>query len=260
MNRTFNIVIWGITVFFVLMFLLLFSSMLLEWYHVSSEKPLDMDEISFALELSLITATIASAFALLFSIPIAYLLSRYNFKGKTFFDTILDLPIVLSPIALGAMLLIFFNTSAGQAVEKAFGPIVFDVKGIILAQFFVIIGLSIRLLKNTFESVDLEYEMIARTLGCNKMKTFFKVVLPLSKKGILASFLLVWARAIGEFGATITLAGATTMKTETIPVAIYLSFESADVSNALIFITILILFSLITLFFIRLVTEINNEK
>jgi molybdate transport system permease protein len=136
-------------------------------------------------------------------------------------------------------------------VNQYFGPFVFEVRGIILAQFFVVVGLSIRLLKSAFEGVDIEYENLARTLGYNKVQVFFKVVLPMAAKGLLASFLLVWARAIGEFGATVTLAGATTLKTETIPVAIYLSFESADISSALVFILILIGVSLAILFLVR---------
>ena len=211
----------------------------------------DLGEISFALKLSLLTATVSSVLAVGVSIPVAYLFSRYAFFAKDLFDTILDLPIVLSPIALGAMLLIFFNTPLGKHMNSWFGPFVFEVKGIILAQFFVVLGLSIRLLKSTFDSIDVEYENLARTLGYDKMRVFFKVVLPMAGKGLMAAFLLVWGRAIGEFGATITLAGATTMKTETIPVAIYLSFESADVANAIVFITILITISLAILFFVR---------
>ena len=139
----------------------------------------------------------------------------------------------------------------GKQIDQALGPFVFEVKGIILAQFFVVIGLSIRLLKSSFDGIDKEYENLARTLGLSKMQVFIKVVLPMAGKGLLATFLLVWARAIGEFGATVTLAGATTLKTETIPVAIYLSFESADISSALVFILILISVSLTILFFVR---------
>ena len=188
-----------------------------------------LGEISFAIKLSLFTATIASIFALLVSIPVAYLFSRHTFIGKNFLDTLLDLPIVLSPIALGAMLLIFFNTPLGKQIEHHFGPFVFEVKGIILAQFFVVVGLSIRQLRITFDGIDIEFENLARTLGYTKMQVFLKVIIPLASKGLISSFLLVWGKAIGEFGATVTLAGATTMKTETIPVAIFLNFESANI-------------------------------
>lgn len=210
-----------------------------------------LGEIIFSVRLSLYTATVASTLAVLCGLPIAYFLSRNEFHGKTLLDTLLDLPVVLSPIALGALLLVFFNTPFGEVIERFFGPFVFEVRGIILAQFVVVVGLAIRLLKNSFESVDVEYEEIARTLGCNRFYAFVRVTLPLARRGLLASWLLVWGRAIGEFGATVTLAGATTMKTETIPVAIALSFESADVSIALVFILILVGVSLLVLYALR---------
>lgn len=257
MNRLFDFIIWGTGALIILAFLSLFAGMFAEMVHGEVISSPNMDEISFAIRLSLVTATIASALALLFSIPVAYLFSRYRFFLKNLFDTLLDLPIVLSPIALGAMLLIFFNTPFGKHLDNLFGPFVFEVKGIILAQFFVIVGLSIRLLKATFDGIDIEFENLARTLGYGKIRVFFHVLLPMAGKGIISAFLLIWGRAIGEFGATVTLAGATTMKTETIPVAIYLSFESADITSALIYITILIITSLAILFFMRSFQDIR---
>jgi molybdate transport system permease protein len=258
MNRLFHILIGGISALLILFFLVLIGTMLTELWQASAVKAPHVANVLFAIKLSLYTATIASIFALFVSIPVAYLFSRYTFPGKSFFDTLLDLPIVLSPIALGALLLIFFNTSIGKPIEQLFGPFVFEVKGIILAQFVVVVGLSIRLLKETFEGIDVEYENLSRSLGFSKMKTFFRVTLPMAKKGLLTAFLLVWGRAIGEFGATVTLAGATTMKTETIPVAIYLNFESVNISSAIIFITILITISLAILFFVRKINSYVN--
>ncbi len=251
MNRLFNTIVGGASALLIVFFLVLLASMVSELWQESHINTPHYSEIFFAAKLSLYTATISSVIALLISVPTAYFFSRYSFLGKTFFDTLLDLPIVLSPIALGALLLIFFNTSLGKLFDQWFGPFVFEVKGIILAQFIVIVGLSIRLLKETFEGIDIEYENLARTLGYNKIMVFFRVVLPMAKKGIMAAFLLIWGRAIGEFGATVTLAGATTMKTETIPVAIYLNFESVDISSAIVFIMILITMSLGILFFSR---------
>lgn len=209
------------------------------------------DRIIFAVKLSLITATFSSLAAMAIAVPTAYLLARRKFFGKAFLDTLLDLPIVLSPIALGALLLLFFNTGPGKLVSRVFGPFTFEVRGIVLAQFCVVVGLAIRILKTTFEGIDLTYEHLARTLGLNQFQTFIRVVLPLARKGLLAALLLIWGRAIGEFGATVTLAGATTFKTETIPVSIFLSFAAADIANALIFIVILVVFSLGILFAVR---------
>ncbi len=258
MNRLFYTIIVSISALLILFFLVLIGTMLAELMQDAAVKMPDFDNILFSIKLSLYTSTISSLIALFISLPVAYLFSRYTFPGKSFFDTLLDLPIVLSPIALGALLLIFFNTSIGKPVEELFGPFVFEIKGIILAQFIVIVGLSIRMLKETFEGIDPEYENLSRTLGLNSIKTFFKVTLPMAKRGLIASFLLVWGRAIGEFGATMTLAGATTMKTETIPVAIYLSFESVNLSSGIIFITILITISLAVLFFVRRINAYVN--
>lgn len=235
----------------ILAFLTLFAGMLAEMVQGEVMSSPDMDRIWFAVRLSLFTATTASVIATVISIPVAYLFSRHNFLFKNFFDTLLDLPIVLSPIALGAMLLIFFNTSFGRHINNILGPFVFEVKGIILAQFFVVVGLSIRLLKASFDGIDVEYENLARSLGYGKLRVFFHVLIPLARKGIIAAMLVTWGKAMGEFGATVTLAGATTLKTETIPVAIFLSFESVDITNALIFITILVAISFVILFFVR---------
>lgn len=251
MNRFFHFIIYGISALLILFFLVLILTMLAELFQESAVRAPDYGEVAFAIKLSLYTATISSLIALAVSIPVAYLFSRYSFPGKSLLDTVLDLPIVLSPIALGALLLIFFNTAPGRQIEDILGPIVFEVRGIIFAQFFVIVGLSIRLLKETFEGVDVEYENMSRTLGLNRMMTFLKVTFPMAKKGIIAAFLLVWGRAIGEFGATVTLAGATTMKTETLPVAIFLNFETVNISSAIMFILVLITLSLAILFFVR---------
>ena len=251
MNRIFTIILIATAIIVSIILLALIAGIVLELVTSDSSKVLDTGEVFFAVKLSLMTATISSITALFVSIPLAYLLSRYNFFGKTILDTLLDLPIVLSPIAVGAMLLIFFNTPVGKLINNHLGPFVFEVKGIILAQFIIVLGLSVRLLKTAFDGVDPEYENLARTLGYNRFQVFYRVVIPIAWRGVLAAFLLVWARAFREFGATLTLAGAMAFKTETIPVAIYLKFESTDIYSMLIFILILIAVSLTTIFAVR---------
>jgi molybdate transport system permease protein len=251
MNRLFNGLVAGVSALLVLFLLALVAGLLLELFKQSLAKPPQLDEITFAVKLSLLTASISSVIAVAVAIPVAYLISRYSFFGKSVVDTLLDLPIVLSPVALGALLLIFFNSPLGAGINELLGPFVFEVRGIVVAQFLVVVGLAIRLLKATFDGIDQEYEDIARTLGYDKLRTFLRVVLPMATRGLVGAFLLVWGRAIGEFGATVTLAGATTMKTETMPVAIYLNFESADISSALAFILLLIAISLTVLFLVR---------
>jgi molybdate transport system permease protein len=209
------------------------------------------EEILFAIRLSLTTATISAVISILIAIPVAYAISRTSFPGKDIVDSLLDLPIVISPVALGAALLVFFNTPLGEAIDDNILGFVFSVPGIVLAQITVISALAIRLLKSTFDSIDPRYEQVARTLGCSQPEAFFRVTLPLARDGLIASTILTWARAVGEFGATVTLAGATAMKTETLPTAIFLSLASADVGKAIAVIFVLVIIAVIALLAIR---------
>jgi molybdate transport system permease protein len=208
-------------------------------------------EILFAIRLSVTTATIAAVISILIAVPVAYAISRSDFHGKNIVDSLLDLPIVISPVALGAALLVFFNTPVGAGINNNVIRFVFGVPGIVLAQITVISALAIRLLKSTFDSIDLRYEQVARTLGCSQPEAFLRVTLPLARDGLVAAGILTWARAIGEFGATVTLAGATAMRTETLPTAIYLSLASADIEKAIAVILVLVLMAVAALLVIR---------
>ena len=209
------------------------------------------EEILFAIRLSLTTATISAVISILIAIPVAYAISRTSFPGKDIVDSLLDLPIVISPVALGAALLVFFNSPLGEAINDNVLGFVFSVPGIVLAQIIVISALAIRLLKSTFDSIDPRYEQVARTLGCSQPGAFFRVTLPLARDGLIASTILTWARAVGEFGATVTLAGATAMKTETLPTAIFLNLASADVGKAIAVIFVLVVIAVIALLALR---------
>jgi molybdate transport system permease protein len=209
------------------------------------------EEILFAIRLSVTTATIAAIISILIAVPVAYAISRARFPGKDIVDSLLDLPIVISPVALGAVLLVFFNTPLGAAVDDNVIKFVFAVPGIVLAQVTVISALAIRLLKSTFDSIDPRYEQVARTLGCSKPEAFFRVTLPLARDGLIAAAILTWARAVGEFGATVTLAGATALKTETLPTAIFLSLATADVEKAIAVIFVLVIIAVVALLAIR---------
>ncbi len=208
-------------------------------------------EILFAIRLSLATATKAAVISLLIAVPVAYTISRTRFPGKDIVDSLLDLPIVISPVALGAALLVFFNTPLGSSINNNVIRFVFSVPGIVLAQITVISALAVRLLKSTFDGIDPRYEQVARTLGCSQPEAFFRVTLPLARDGLIASAILTWARAIGEFGATVMLAGATALKTETLPTAIFLSLASADIEKAIAVIFVLVILAVAALLVIR---------
>ena len=206
----------------------------------------------FAIKLSITAATLATFFAVLIGLPAAYALSRFEFPGKRMIDTFLEIPMIMSPIALGASLLIFFNTPLGEVIQKEGIYFVFEVPGIILAQFATIAGLATRLIKASLDEISPRYESVARSLGSSPWKAFCGITLPMALKGLIASVILCWAKALGEFGATVTLAGAMPGKTETMPIAIFTALASADIDKTIVLILILVFFGLCTLYAVRL--------
>ena len=208
----------------------------------------------FSIRLSLITATACDRISVVFAIPSAYALSRYAFFGRQIIDTMLELPMIVSPVALGALILIFFNTPVGSLIQEKGIHVVFTVYGIFLAQFITTVGVATRLIKAAMDEIPARYEDVAKTLGASPAKAFFTVTLPLSRRGIIASAILTWAKALGEFGATITVAGSMAMKTETLPVAIFMKLASADIEGTAVLVLILLAIGLGLLYGVRLLT------
>ncbi|KPK87837.1 MAG: ABC transporter permease [Deltaproteobacteria bacterium SM23_61] len=209
----------------------------------------------FAVHLSVIAATLAMLLAIAIGLPAAYALSRFQFPGKKIVDTLLELPLIMSPVALGAALLVFFNTPFGKAIQEKGVLFVFEFPGIVLAQFATIAGLATRLMKTALDEISPRYEAVARSLGSNAWEAFRKITLPLSFRGILSAMILCWAKAVGEFGATVMLAGTMAFKTETMPIAIFMSLASADIPKTIILILILAGIGLTALFAVRLVEK-----
>ncbi|MDR4508467.1 MAG: ABC transporter permease [Candidatus Brocadiaceae bacterium] len=209
----------------------------------------------FSIRLSLLAATIATALSLFMAIPSAYALSRYNFMAKNMIDTILELPMIVSPAALGAMVLIFFTNPVGNWLQEHGVRFIFAVPGIILAQFVTTAGIATRLIKAAMDGIPRKYEDVASSLGASPVKIFFTITLPLSKNGIIAGGVLTWAKAVGEFGATVTIAGTMAMKTETIPTAIFMRLSSADIRGTVVLIFILITIGLGMLFGTRILLQ-----
>ncbi|GAB4534899.1 MAG: ABC transporter permease subunit [Thermodesulfovibrionia bacterium] len=209
----------------------------------------------FSIKISLIAATTATLLSLLLAIPSAYALSRFDFRGRNIIDTILELPMIVSPAALGAMLLIFFNNPIGVWIQDNYAQFVFTAYGIILAQFITVVGVSTRLVKAAMDEIPARYEDVARSLGVTPIKAFLTVTLPLCKNGIIAASVLTWAKALGEFGATITIAGSMAMKTETLPIAIFMRLASADIEGTVALILLLTAIGLATLYSVRLLMK-----
>jgi molybdate transport system permease protein len=250
-DRTFMLVSTGSLVFIILFLLVIIISMT-SYVNLSTfTSTLTSDEVLFSINLSIFTATLALAMSIAIGVPAAYALSRTDFPGKSIIDTILDIPIVMPPISLGAALLIFFSTPLGITIQQHTIQFVFEPAGLVLAQFTIISALAIRLMKDAFDNINPRIEQAARTLGSGRLYTFAYVTLPLARKSLLSSIILCWARAVGEFGASVMLAGATRMKTETLPIAIFLQFGMADITKAVTTVLILIIISVAVLLAMR---------
>jgi molybdate transport system permease protein len=204
-----------------------------------------------ALRLSLLAATLAASLALLLAIPAAYALSRFSFRGRAWVDAFLEFPLIVSPAALGAILLIFFNTPLGAWLQKHTLSFVFGFAGVVLAQWVTVLGIATRLIKTSFDAIPPDYERVARTLGASPLQAFLTTTLPIARGGLLSAFVLSWAKAMGEFGATITLAGTMPFKTETLPIAISLRLGNAQIEETVALILLLLLFGIGALALIR---------
>jgi molybdate transport system permease protein len=218
-------------------------------------KALTSERVFFSVSLSVKTAIIATILAIIVAIPAAYALSRYNFRGKAVVDTLLELPLIVTPVALGAMLLIFFNTGLGASVQNNLWQFVFEFSGIVLAQFLTTVGLAIRTIRSTFDEISPRYEAVACTLGATPTQALMTITLPMARKGILAATVITFAKCIGEFGATIMVAGAMPMKSETMPVSIFMRLGSADIEGMAMMILILLAVGLSVLLILRFILQ-----
>ena len=216
---------------------------------------LKSDRTLFSVRISIFSATISAVLSMIIAIPSAFALSRYEFPGRRAVDTILELPMIVSPAALGAMLLIFFNNPAGLWIQEHGPQFVFTFYGIVLAQFVTICGVSTRLIKAAMDEIPVRYEAVARTLGASPERAFLTITLPLCKRGLYSAGILSWAKALGEFGATITIAGSMAMKTETLPIAIFMRLSSAEIEGTVILIMILVSIGLGILYIVRLLSR-----
>jgi molybdate transport system permease protein len=195
---------------------------------------LDSQALS-SLRLSLQVASLATLFIVLIGTGAAYLLAMKNFRGKEVLDMFLTLPLVLPPTVTGYYLIILFgrNGLLGRPVFEATGwSVMFTWQAAVLASFVVALPLMVKTGRAAIESVDRDLIKASYTLGHSNLKTAMKVILPLAKKGLIAGAVLSFARAMGEFGATIMLAGNIPGKTDTMPIAIYSLAGSGEWSKA----------------------------
>lgn len=190
-----------------------------------------MDISLFPLFLSLRVATTATVLAILIGIPIAYYLHKSQTRFSTLIDTLITLPIVLPPTVLGYYLLVVLgrNSTLGRFLEETFGiTIVFTPAGAVVAALVVSIPFMIKSAKTAFSSVGDDILHSAEILGRSKLNIFLTVTIPLAWRGIVAGITMTFARALGDFGATLMVAGSIPNETMTMPIAIYDALLAGD--------------------------------
>lgn len=213
-----------------------------------------------AVAVSLRTTLISLLLTVLLGTPLAYLIGRYTFPGKRLLDTFIDLPTVLPPSVAGLALLLIFGRRGffGQAFETFDAQIVFTQTAVILAQTFIAASFYVRSAALGFAAVDREILQSSQLDGANAWQSFRFVTLPLARNAMITGAVMSWARALGEFGATILFAGNLPGVTQTMPLAIYLGFE-ANLDTALTLSVILVLVSFAALLMVRRLLDTDRR-
>jgi molybdate transport system permease protein len=206
---------------------------------------MDLDSIWITLALSLKVALWATALNLVLGVGVGFLLARARFPGRDLLDTVLTLPMVMPPTVLGYYLLVLFGRQGtlGAWLQSQFGiNLIFTWQGAVIAAALVAFPLVFKPARAAFEAVDGQLEQAARVLGIAESAIFFRVTLPLAWRGILAGLLLGFARAMGEFGATLMVAGSIPGQTQTLSIAIYEAVQAGqdDHANLLVWLTSLV--------------------
>jgi molybdate transport system permease protein len=244
----------GVFIASVVFFCALFAGLVIyaadgEWRKVFANP-----EFRFAAGFTFFTGIAATAAASAAGLACAAFLSRRSFRGKIFFDTILDAPLVMPPLVSGIALLIFLGPLVGHRLSSIGINAVFTPLGAVIAQAFIAFPFALKMFRESFDAVDIRYENIARIMGCSPMKTFFHVTLPMARRGLLSGIAMTWARTVGEFGATAMLAGVTRMKTETLSAAIFLNISIGEMQFALVISVMLLCSSMTVLIFFKWVS------
>ncbi len=213
-----------------------------------------------ALQISFLVVFFATIIVGVLGLALAFLLAKRDFRGRELLDAILTMPLVLPPTVTGYYLIVLLgrNGLIGSFIYDLTGfTFVFTWQGAVIAAVIVSLPLMIRASRASIESVNPNYEIASYTLGKSELETFFRVTLPLARRGIIAGLILSFARALGEFGATLMIAGNIPGKTQTMPLAIYEAVASGDDKNAQILALILTAISILAVY---LTNKISRSK
>ncbi|MGE3805032.1 MAG: ABC transporter permease [Gemmataceae bacterium] len=220
-------------------------------------------DIQYSIKLSLISCSLTAIFSLWVAVPLGYLMSRYEFRGKRLVDVLIDIPIVLPPLVIGLSLLILFKTAPGQWIDTRLDAlherwrwvpngIPFEVPAVILAQFSVAAAFAVRTMRVTFDQISPRTEQVALTLGCSRSQAFWLVVLPEARRGMITAGTLAWARALGEFGPILVFAGATRGNTEVLSTTVFLELSIGDLEAAVAVSLLMVAAAVVVLVIVRL--------
>jgi len=215
-------------------------------------------DVQNALFTSLITSIFALLLTVVFGTPLAYILARYNFPGKKLLETMIDIPIVVPHTVAGIAILNFMGRYSvlGQFLNKFGLSVSGNILGITLAMLFVSAPFYIDALKESIRLIPERFEWTSRSLGYGLLHTFFRVTLPLSRKGAFQGMILTWARAVSEFGAVIIIA----YHPMTAPVMIYERFETQGLSASKPLAAILLIFTILIFVVLRILVERRHDK
>jgi molybdate transport system permease protein len=206
-----------------------------------------------ALRLSLVSATIATVICVVLGVPLAWLLARLEFPGRRLVRALVTVPLVLPPVVGGVALLLVLGRRGliGTWLDRWFGiTIPFTTTAVVIAEAFVAMPFLVIAVEGALRGADNRYEEAAATLGARRWTTFRRVTLPLVAPGVAAGAVLCWARALGEFGATITFAGSFPGTTQTMPITVYLALER-DLDAAIVLSLVLLVVSVTILASLR---------
>jgi molybdate transport system permease protein len=206
-----------------------------------------------ALRLSLVSATLATLVSLVLGVPLAWVLARSRARGRSVLRALVTVPLVLPPVVGGVALFAVLGRQGivGRWLDEAFGVTVpFTTAAVVIAETFVAMPFLVISVEGAIRAADARFEDAAATLGADRWTTFRRVTLPLVSPGVAAGAVLCWARALGEFGATITFAGNFPGTTQTMPLAVYLALQQ-DPDAAVVLSLVLLAVSLATLLLLR---------
>jgi molybdate transport system permease protein len=220
------------------------------------------ETLADALRLSVVTSVIALAVIVAIGTPVAWMLARYRLPGSRLLDALIDLPIILPPAVAGIALLSAFGRRGllGDQLAALGVSVGFSTAAVVIAQIFVGAPFYIRTARTGFARVERGLEEAAADLGASPGRVFWRVVVPITRSSLAAGAVLAWARALGEFGATIMFAGNRQGVTQTMPLAIYERFQAGDLPTALLLSTVLLASSALLLVVVRLLGEPGSPR